>query len=172
MSSSSPYSLEPRVSGWLGIASVLWIASRSLLNQHVLWIGGVAEVEQQCQIVDEGSQKPKIWGRARRTDIVKTRGVGGSFGVTRSGRPFSGQSGSMTSGIHMEGTVDKAERTEVQIDVWLRLFYDELASAIIFQSQWPMGSFEMDPRKDRSGSTKTIRIIWYDFGQKQSLIGH
>jgi hypothetical protein len=65
----------------------------------------------------------------------------------------------MTSGIHMEGTVDKAERTEVQIDVWLRLFYDELASAIIFQSQWPMGSFEMDPRKDRSVSTKTIRII-------------
>jgi hypothetical protein len=44
---------------------------------------------------------------------------------------FSGQSGSMTSGIHMEETVDKAERTEVKVDAWLRLFYDELASAII-----------------------------------------
>jgi hypothetical protein len=43
---------------------------------------------------------------------------------------FSGQSGSMTSGIHMEATVDKAERTEVQVDVWLRLSHDELAPVI------------------------------------------
>ena len=58
------------------------------------------------------AQEPKTRGRACRSDVVKTRGGGSSSEVTRSGCAQSqGKSGSSTSRLEMEETVDRAEDT-------------------------------------------------------------